>query len=449
MDSVLIRSRKNISFNSTEYGTEHMNLDEIKKYGPVSERMYYILLVAIVSYDCLVSTPIVGTLVNILGNAMDDYMPSNAVLLIFELIVNIRLIIIIPALYTILVCMRNNREKILSFLAIAIGWLSSYHLRAWNDHCIHTITLLVIASYGKDFRKITKYCILSISTVVMLAVILCLAGMLPDYVLERNGRIRHSFGMLGPTSIAGHMCAVMLAMIFFRNGSLKWYDHLFIIVFFASNLLWIDGRAVLLTGLTAYAGNLIYLVIKRKRIIVPETICTVVGRLLGYSYIVMFFVFFLLAATFNDKAWEIYKKTSFTESVGGRIAIAGRFLNELEPSLLGNYMQKYDYADQSFEQIGDYLFIDSSFARVYFIYGIIGGVYCVVLFTCIQMRLLKKRQFFRMFIIAASGLVFLMQRGILEPSYNILPLALFANLGNDGFYETFYEPEVTDVRHSG
>lgn len=405
-----------------------MNLNELKKYGTVTDRLYYILLIIIVSYDCLVSTPIVGNVVDLFGNSMDDYLSVNAVFLIFELIVNLRLLIIIPALYTIMVSMSSNRERMISLFAIMVGWLSSYQLREWNDHSILIITLLIIASYGRDFRKIAEYSILAITGVVLLSVVLCILGVLPDYVLERNGRIRHSFGMLGPTAIAGHMCAVILALIFCRDGRLNWFEHILVVVLSVLNVVLVDGRTVFLTVMLVYFGNIVYLVIKKKKIILPERVVSVTGRVLEYSYIAMFSIFFILAATFNDKAWALYQKTSFTESVGGRIAIASRFLHELQPSLFGNYMERYGYADRTFEQVGEYLFIDSSFARMYFIYGIAGLVGCVLLFTAIQKRLFKKKQIFRMFIVAVSGLLFVMQKGILEPGYNMLPLVLLADI---------------------
>ncbi len=177
----------------------------------------------------------------------------------------------------------------------------------------------------------------------------------------------------------------------------------------------------------------------------PEKVINAIGKILEYSYIVMFSMFFVLAAIFNDNALSLYQKIPFGESVGGRIAIASRFMYELQPSLFGNYMEKYGYADRSFEQVGEYLFIDSSFARMYFIYGLVvlGG--CVILFTAIQKRLLKKGQIFRMFIVAASGLLFMMQKGILEPGYNIIPLLLLANIDDNGYDRQ----EQPDVRHIG
>ncbi len=243
-----------------------MNLNELKKYGNAMDRMYYFFLFIIVFYDCLVSTPIVSNLVIVLGNAVDGHISLNAFVLVFEIVVNLRLLIIIPALYRVLVCMKSNKVKLLSVLSILVGWLSSYHLRYWNDYSILIITLLIIASYGRDFRMIARYSGFAIITTVMIAAVLCILGVLPDYVLERNGRIRHSFGMIGPTAIAGHMSAVILALFICRNGALNWFEHVLVAVLFVLNAFFVDGRTVSLTVMLVYIGSIVYLIVKKKRL---------------------------------------------------------------------------------------------------------------------------------------------------------------------------------------
>ena len=65
---------------------------------------------------------------------------------------------------------------------------------------------------------------------------------------------------------------------------------------------------------------------------------------------------------------------------------------------------------------------------MYLIYGFVGLIFCLGIFTMIQHRLWKEKQGFRLFLLSIAALFFLVQRGILDPGYNIFPMLLWADL---------------------
>ena len=164
---------------------------------------------------------------------------------------NIRLLIAIPAIYVILVDMEKVWEKILGIGLLLLGWFYSLYMREWNDTAIFTYALLLVASYKKDFTKILKYSIYAISTVMVIAFIMDRLGMFPSLDLVRDGRVRHTFGMNGPTAVAGHVCFIFIMFAFIRNGKLKWYEYIVISLLCVLNLLYVDGRVGLLCTVLA------------------------------------------------------------------------------------------------------------------------------------------------------------------------------------------------------
>ncbi len=419
-----------------EWGEFRQKLEKKKEF---MEKFYFVFLVVNILYLTMLTTPMIGNFVAWLGGMM-PWLPVEQGIIIFSGIFNLRLLIGIPAAYAIAVEMQSARERICAGIMLFAGWLSALFLREWNDTYLLTAALMIVASYGKDFKKIARLSIVTITGVMVLSALLVFAGVIPEYNLERNGRIRHSLGVFGPTGLAGHMYAVLITLIFLRNGLLKWMDYLLILVLSVLNIVFVDGRIAFICIMLATCGSILYSIYMRKGIQLSDKIVGSFRYLLKYVYLIVAGVFYFAVFTYPGGS-GFYNLSSLLGSFAGRVEVPHRIMQQLPFSFWGNYMQKFGEAERTFIQEGQYNFLDSSYARMYLIYGLAGLIFCLALFTAIQNRLQKEKKGFAMFLLAIVAFFFLVQKGILDPGYNVFPMLLWARLDGMAPPETIDQGE--------
>ncbi len=400
---------------------------QLESYRKSMDRMYWIFLQIILLYELLGSTPLLGYLAEAMARAMSGMAPELAAL-IYQSIMNLRFLIILPAVYNIIMEARDNRIRIILGGMLMLGWLYAFLMREQNDTYMFKVTLMMVASYGKDHKRILKYSMWLALSVMVLVILLNLLRIIPEYTLERDGRVRHSFGTLGPTNLAGHFCFIIMTYIFLADGSLAWWGYAIIVLLSVLNLWLVDGRTAFLSIFLATVGCLIYELIRKKQIHIPDKLRWIWERVLLVAYPLVSGVYLVMMFTYNEDPGIFYNKYGVLASFRGRLRNAQRVMGVTGNSLFGNYYQNYWVEGNVFKNTGNYEFLDSSYARLLLMYGIVAFALIISVFTVIQWRLMKKRQIFRMYLLAVLALHFVMEHHILEPAYNIFLLLCFAKL---------------------
>ncbi|MBR6255771.1 MAG: hypothetical protein IKR23_00205 [Lachnospiraceae bacterium] len=403
--------------------------EELQKYSKAVDRMYWIFLVLILLYELLGSTPFLAYFASWMSGGMGNISPELAGL-IYQSLMNLRFLIIIPAIYNIAVETKNNRERIILSAMLLLGWFYAFYMREQNDTYIFRDMAMIVASYGKDYRKIAKYSMWLAGGVMAFTVFMNLVGVIPEYNLERDGVIRHSFGTLGPTNLAGHVCFVIVTYVFVKNGDLKWPAYLIILALTVLNLIYVDGRTAFLSVFLVCAGALIYTLFRKKGWTVPEKLLKPWRYLLLASYLIVIAVFMIWVATYSEDPEVFYNKYHVLYSLAGRIQNPNRILGVTGLTLFGKYYDHYWLSGNVFKNTGEYEFLDSSYARVLIMYGLVAFILIVLLLLWTQYRLFKNKHTFRMYVLAVLSLHFMMEHHLLEPAYNIFLLLPFASLDN-------------------
>ncbi|MBO6205779.1 MAG: hypothetical protein J6O73_02460 [Lachnospiraceae bacterium] len=399
------------------------------KYKEKMDKVYYVALAYNLLSHVLAVTPVILFIELLVRKLANGTMTEGQIRLLIDSMINLRLFIVIPAVFTVLVEMDKQRDQLISISFIALGWFYSFHMREWNDNYIFNLALLIVASYKKDFHKILRYSIWIVSIVTGLCVVVTALNILPShYDLIRNGRVRHAFGMTGPTGFAGHVCFVLLMIAFVKDGCLKWYDYLCVVILSILNILLVDGRVALLCAGLLLAGSLVKYIMQVKGWEISERISKPVKYVFLSSYALIGGMFMLLAGLYKPEFLERFSGNRILESFAGRLEPPHRLMQELSFSFLGNYYTKYFQAEHSFVQNGEYNFIDSSYARMYLIYGLVGFVLTMLICTLMQWRLMKENMIYRMYILSICAVFYLVQRGIFDPDYHVFPLIITANL---------------------
>lgn len=386
------------------------------------EKMFYLFLALELIYEVLRTTPFPGYAEELLAKLF-----AGQAGLIFQGICSIRLLMFVPAVYTIFMEMGKWRERITALAMIGLGIVYSVLMAEWNDHTILMLMLLLVASYGREFRRIAAYSIAIVSVLYIFTAVVCIFGLIPEYNMERAGRIRHSLGFYGVSAAAAFMCFVLLMMMFLKSGIIKWYDYLLIVAVILFNIWLIDGRVALVSVILVTAGAAVCTAVKKHGLKITEKLMKPVRLVLCFSHLIVGGLFFTLVFAYDKERWSGIRKLPFFSILENRLAVPNRLMQELPFSFFGNYLDRYAYAEQSFYSgVTDVDFLESSYARLYLIYGLVGLILALVIYTVVQWRLMKKEQTFRMYVIAVTAFFFVIQKGILNPGISIFPLLLTA-----------------------
>ena len=148
------------------------------------------------------------------------------------------------------------------------------------------------------------------------------------------------------------------------------------------------------------------------------------------SYLIVIAVFMIWVATYSEDPEVFYNKYHVLYSLAGRIQNPNRILGVTGLTLFGKYYDHYWLSGNVFKNTGEYEFLDSSYARVLIMYGLVAFILIVLLLLWTQYRLFKNKHTFRMYVLAVLSLHFMMEHHLLEPAYNIFLLLPFASLDN-------------------
>ena len=390
------------------------------------EKLYFLLLALELIYEMLRTTPFPGYAETAVAGMLRGFSQVQIEVL-FQGIYNIRLLMLIPAIYAVTVEMKNWRERIPALAGIGLGFFYSIHMHEWNDHTILMLMLLLVASYKKDFRRIAHYSIAIVSILYILTAVICIFGLIPEYNLERDGRIRHSLGFYGVTATAAYMCFVVLLLLFLKSGILHWPEYLLVAFVSLVNLWLVDGRVAMVSMIVATLGAAICSAGKKKQWKLPENLMKLFRQIMCFSYLIIGGVYLILVVTYQKERWEGLRKLPLMGILESRVEVPNRLMQILPFSCFGNYLDKFADTENFFYLRGaDVNFLESSYARLYLIYGLVGLALGLLIYTVVQWRLMQRKQTFRMFILTITAVFFSVQKGMLNPGNTIFPLLLAA-----------------------
>ena len=206
--------------------------------------------------------PIVQGMISVLS-----FLPAELIRPVAELIFNIRHLIIIPAIFTILFEAKGAVRKLILSLLLFVGWFYAVYWRDSYDMAVFSSLLLIVAAAGRDIKKIGKIALLSGAGVICLAFILSRFGIIEDLSWSRPGSTfaRHAFGMNYCTDLSAHVMFLILLYMFLKQGNLKWWEYLGIGILSVINILFVDGQISLFCVCAATAGCLVRALWRKNR----------------------------------------------------------------------------------------------------------------------------------------------------------------------------------------
>ena len=404
--------------------TVREQLDALKK--PM-DRMYYIFLAILLGYNILGSTTIMNYLYYWFYGALEG-MDGDLAGMIVDGVFKLRYLIVIPAIYTIVAEVKEKKTQLLMTGMLVLGWIFAMYWRSTDDMVLFEVMVAAVASYKKDFKKAGYIYVGLAAGIMILAFILCMAGLLPDFIKMRGDMERHSFGTIYCTDLAAHWCFLILAYIFIKDGMLKIYDYIAIAALSVVNILYLDARNSLIIVVTASAGALVYTYIVKKGIKLPEKPVKAVQWLMVFSFILLAGLYILMNYTYSPEMSAALRAIPGFHSIADRLNTSSNVTRVLPPSLMGRYFIQVGDGMNSAEKLGFYTFLDDSYISVYVMYGIIGLLMMLALSTGTMYKLKREGHGFRLFLIALVALDCFVEHHWTETGYNIFLILPFIML---------------------
>ncbi|MBP5609142.1 MAG: hypothetical protein J6X66_12875 [Lachnospiraceae bacterium] len=404
-------------------------MEQLARYQKPMEKMYFIFLAVILIYNFLGTTIIIPNIKYYMTEAFAKGMPYDLAEMMVENIFNLRYLIMIPALYTLVYEVKNNKKRILMILLMLIGWFYAFYWRERNDTAVFEMLLLIVASAEKDFRKIARLGIIIMTSLLIVTFALSMVGLLPDFINTRGGdAVRHSFGIIYCTDLAAHWCFVILLYVFIKDGVMKWPAYLIMLILTVLNIWLVDGRLSYLCVTLAAAASLFYTLYVKKGWKVSDRLLSVWRWGLLSSFIVLGGIYMILNWTYTDDPNMFYHRIHALENLGWRLETSHRVTSVIPFSWFGKYFIQIGDGFDSAANAGLYTFLDCSYVRVYVMYGVVAFVLVLAIYTGIQYRLLKKKQTLRMFIMAVIALNCFLEHRMIDTAYNLFILLPFVSL---------------------
>lgn len=278
-------------------------------------------------------------------------------------------------------------------VSICVYWFS-------DNMILMYLVILMIAVRGIKKEKIIKITLVIDIIYFFLTIYGTLKNILPDWVYFREGDIRHSLGFSYPTVTMGFFLSIVMMYIFLRKSKIQIYE---IGILAILNIILYEYTA----GRTSfYLINLILIVslLSKNTILVDKFKNNIVFKkilkILCYALPTIFLISILLVTILyanNNKF--IYK---VDDILSNRIKLTLKAFEENNITLFGEQIVwkgwgGYGYLNSINTKNFNYNYVDNSFARLLFDYGIIGTILIIALYTAVLVKANKQKEYWLIF----------------------------------------------------
>lgn len=336
------------------------------------------------------------------------------------------LIAVVLLLIKIFIYDKNSLKSfIINILALGflvVVWRTSHDVKFFS------LGMFVLGARNVNFKKVI-YLYLSIGTIFLIFTIgSSLSGLIKNLIYYRGTDtriVRLSLGILYPTDFAAHVLFLFLAYLYLRFDKISVLDYLALIITAIIVTIVCNAR------LNVYALLLIipvFFIGKRAKN----------GKVIS-SFIASFYwtiptiaAYLIIALTFfYDQSNKLMLK--FNHLLSDRLKYGSEAFRRYGTSLLGQHVQEHGWGGLGGQNMADhsmmnrYFFIDSSFLRLFIIYGIIVTVVVLIIMTVIVRRSVQNNSYALasvMVIVTVSAIV---EQHLLDLSYDPFLIALLAN----------------------
>ena len=352
--------------------------------------------------------------------------------------------------------MKSFTPVLLIIIATIVG-----NERGWGkeEDCVMIMMVALSLVKNIDYRKILRVSFLSGITVVIIFFFLSMSGIVENIRGD-------SFGFINRTDYAAHILFLVVTFCFYYSGRLSAKGELGILAVFIVLCTIIKGK----TAIACVAIVILVTMVRQYRIIngipyqdaeegwirflfrivyFPIKLVDSINRKLSmnspiseglrrsiisgirlfheFSFLFWALVMIGLTAIYSILPEELFSRIPLIQTVGYRLILGVLGFKQFPIRLFGNVIPQHGYGGTS-APVPFYYFLDSSYVRMILQHGVVVFVLIISIMTLIQMKLKNMGMHYEMFLLAIIALDCTMEQHIIDISYNVFVLLLFARL---------------------
>lgn len=302
-------------------------------------------------------------------------------------------------------------------------------LVSWrNAHAVDILayTLFILGAKNINFRTIINWFFKLGVIMFVLIIIYSQIGIIKDLVYVRDHNLRHAMGIVYPTDFAAHIFYLILAYCYLNFKKLNFASYFGIVVVtcitYAITQARLDVLLSLLTIPVMYIARRAYFGNKVSSNI--ASFYWIGAPILAYITVV--------ASCFYSASNTLFRIAN--EAFSKRLEISHLAINKYGISLFGNHVLEHGFGgDQGIHHFyqsgmsGNYFFIDSSYMRLAIIYGLVIGIFVIIVMSLISLRSVATKEFCLAAIILLVSISCMIEQHLLDISYNPFLIAFLAS----------------------
>lgn len=313
--------------------------------------------------------------------------------------------------------------------------LAVYSWRKTNLTLLMIMVAYVLAAKGISFRKIVER-YFDVNFVMIVGISLySLLGIIRNLGFERDGFIRHSMGVDYPTDFAAYILYLVVAYLFLNYSRLNFHHYIgLVFLAFCLNLI-TNARLDVYMLLISLAIIFIAKCAEKPQNSIARTAVSTFWSL----SIILPYGYFLLTEFFDPKN-KIF--IQLNQLLSGRLLYGHFALDKYGLTIFGQHVVEHGWGGiAGLERFRNaqfsYFFIDSTFIRLFVIYGAILGIFIISVLVIISVRETLKHNYVFPAIILIITISSLIDQHLLEITFNPFLLALLANTSENNPEEKF------------
>ena len=317
----------------------------------------------------------------------------------------------------------------LKWLALDIFSLSLLLLtwRTSKDFSLFVMGIFILGGRNINFDRIIR--LFFYVTVILLIGTMLMSGMgiIRNLVYHRSGVVRQSLGITYPTDLAAHVLYALLAYTYLRFETLNWKDYSLLILA-AVIVYWLTQArlntiCILMIIPVAYIG---------KMSAKGDNIWKLISSFYWTIPVIFAYLIFTLSY-FYTSSNKILEKINYLLS--NRLYLGHKALRLYPVSIFGTHMNESGWGGiaglkMMKHNTGRYFFVDSSFVRMFILYGIVMGIIILVVMTMISWYSIQLGSYKLASIMVILSISAVIEQHFLEIAYNPFLIALIPIFSN-------------------
>ena len=279
---------------------------------------------------------------------------------------------------------------------------------------IGILVLSIMALRDTDFDKLIKISFYIFTTMFCIIVSLSLLKILPDWTYTRSdsGIVRHSLGFYYPTITIGLYLAMVLMYFYIRRNKCSWLEILVLETMNVFLYSYTDGRLSFIL-ITIILGAMALSKIEVLKRLFETDINQKILRLVIYVLpIILFIVAILITVLYINKTRLGLK---LDQILSGRLKYTSEAFERYQLTPFGQNIKWNGWGGHGYIEENDFLsseynFVDISYARILFDYGIITTILILYMYTKVLIENYNKKNYWMCF-----TLIFVLIWSFVEP----------------------------------